>query len=394
MLGDTLVPLSDATLEFGEELATVTLGIDALDRKLYQTDDDYDGVACINLGWDKSATYADWDEARAALDELAAKALTLPEPDRRLYYSQACISLDSFCAWRQGKLERLTDQVSLFLLSDGAPMSEAYMVNQCKRLDQYFDLLGYKGDLMERTQRWQEENAVPRDEVQSTMTELMGTAREITGTFLPLPEEPYKVATVDGGPFSARSEVMNLQVVINIAPIYTRPALKHLVCHEIYPGHYMQFYLRRELWKQGFAAADGLLSVTNHSSSSCFEGLADKGGQFLGWTDTNDRIFEIYSDIKNAIGTLSSYQLHVLGWPEEKVEDYMRQWPLLGGEAAIKSRMEFINDTTRAALIWSYWRGDQAFDNVLCRLSDEDMPRFYEYIYGRLHTPSSLALFI
>ena len=394
MLGDTLVPLSDKTLAFGEELATVTLGIDALDRKLFQTDYDYDGVACINLGWDKSAEFSDWDQARAALSELAAKAITLPEPDRRLYYMQACLSLDSFCAWRQGQLPKLTDQVSLFLLSDGAPMSEEYMVAQCKKLDQYFDLLGYKGNIMERTQRWQEENAVPREDVQATMTELMNEAREICGQFLPLPEEPYQVVTVNGGAFSARSEVLKLRVVINNAPVYTRAALKHLVGHEIYPGHYMQFTLRRELWKQGFAAADGLLSVTNHSSSSCFEGLADMGGRFLKWVDINDRIFEIYGDIKNAIGTLSSYQLDVLGWPDEKVEEYMKQWPLLGGENAIKSRMQFIKDPTRAALIWSYWRGDQAFLNVMNRLDEKDMPRFYEYIYSRLHTPASLALFV
>lgn len=394
MLGDTLVPLSDETLAFGEDLATVTLGIDALDRKLYQTSDDYDGLACINLGWEKSATFNDWDECRAALRELASRALGLPEADRRLYYMQACISLDSFCAWRDGKLPNLTDQVSMFLLSDGAPASEQYLAGQCRKLDQYFDMLGYKGTLAERTERWRAENLVPAEDVQSVMTELMNEAREICGQFLPLPEEPYRVATVNGGPFSARSEVLNLQVVVNIAPMYTRQSLKHLVCHEIYPGHYMQFTLRRELWKQGYAAADGLLSVTNHSSSSCFEGLADMGGYFLGWNDVNDRICEIYDDIKSALGTTSSYQLDVLGWPEEKVEEYMRQWPMLGGEAAIKSRMEFIKDPTRAALIWSYWRGDQAFQNVMSRLTDADMPRFYEYIYSRLHTPASLALFM
>ena len=396
MFGDTLVPLSDKTLAFGELFADAILGVDALDRKLYQEpgDEDYDGVACINLGWNSSAEYADWDEARAALQELAAKALALPEPDRRMYYMQACISLDAFCAWRQGQLPRLTDQVSMFLLSDGAPMSEKYLANQMKKLDTYFDLLGYRGTFRERMERWQAENVVPKDEVQSTMTELMNEAREICGTFLPLPEIPYKVVTVDGGPFSARSEVMNLQVVVNIAPTYTRPALKHLVGHEIYPGHYMQFTLRRELWKQGIAAADGLLSVTNHASSSCFEGLADMGGHFLGWMDINDRIAEVFSDIKSAAGTLSSYQLLELGWDPEKVEQTMREWPLLGGEAAIKSRMQFIQDPTRSALIWSYWRGDQAFQNVMARLEPEDYPRFYEYIYSRVHTPASLQMFI
>ena len=156
----------------------------------------------------------------------------------------------------------------------------------------------------------------------------------------------------------------------------------------------MQFHLRRELWKQGISAADGLLSVTNHASSSCFEGLADMGGHFLGWIDINDRISEIFSDIKSACGTLTSYQLLELGWAPEQVEAAMREWPLLGGEAAIKSRMQFIQDPTRSALIWSYWRGDQAFQNVMSRLDPADYPRFYEYIYSRVHTPASLQMFI
>ena len=79
MFGDTLVPLSDKTLAFGELFADAILGVDALDRKLFADpdDEDYDGVACINLGWNSTATYNDWDEARAALQELASKALSL-----------------------------------------------------------------------------------------------------------------------------------------------------------------------------------------------------------------------------------------------------------------------------------------------------------------------------
>lgn len=56
--------------------------------------------------------------------------------------------------------------------------------------------------------------------------------------------------------------------------------------------------------------------------------------------------------------------------------------------------LTFVRDPSRAALIWSYWRGDQALRNVLDRVEAKDMPRFYDYIYGRLHTPASLQLFV
>jgi hypothetical protein len=119
------------------------------------------------------------------------------------------------------------------------------------------------------------------------------------------------------------------------------------------------------------------------------------GRRFIGWDqDTNDSVFCILSDIKSAMGTASSYQMNVLKWSEDQIRDYMRKWPLLGGEGAVKSRLNFVRSPERAALIWSYWRGDQAMENVLNRVSKEDMPRFFDYIYGRLHTPSSLQLFV
>lgn len=387
--------LSDESLRFGEALATVTLGIDALDRRLRNAQDIMDGLVVINMGWKNVAQFEDYAQARAALAELAKQSFSLPEPDRRLYYLQACLSLDSFCAFSEGKLPKLTDQVGLFLHADCAPVSPSYLEERCAALQQLFTKLGYNGTLKENTAKWEAENRVPADQVQSTMDELMVTARELTGRFLPLPEAHYHCVTECGGAFSARSDYDHLRVIVNIEPAYTLQALKHLVCHEAYPGHYMQFTMRKVLWEQGLAAADGLLSVCNHSSSSTFEGIADMGGRFIGWEDTDDdRIFSILSEIKSAMGTLSSYQMNVLHWSDDQIRASMAQWPLLGGPGAIKSRLAFVRDPSRAALIWSYWRGDQALRNVLDRVEPQDMPRFYDYIYGRLHTPASLQLFV
>ncbi len=386
--------LSEETLRFGEELASVTLGIDALDRRLHGIDDEYDGLVVINMGWHQVTPLEDFSQARSVLAELAKKTFALPEPDRRLYYLQTCLSLDSFCAFCQGQLPSLTDQVGLFLHADCAPVSEAYLKDRCAQLQACFDRQGMHGDLKSCTAAWEEKNRVPSEKVKETMLSLMAEARTLTGQFLPLPEELYSCETEQGGSFSARSEYDKRRVVVNIEPVYTLQALKHLVCHEAYPGHYMQFTMRRVLWEQGYAAADGLLSVCNHSSSSTFEGIADMGSRFLGWDGTpDDEIFAILSDIKSAMGTLSSYQMNVLHWPDEKIREYMEPWPMLGGPGAVKSRLSFVRDPSRAALIWSYWRGDQAVAGVLDRVPKADMPRFYDYIYGRLHTPASLQLF-
>ena len=95
--------LSDEALRFGEELASVTLGIDALDRRLHNLAEPADGLVVINMGWKKVREFENFAEARSTLGELAKKSFSLPEPDRRLYYLQACVSLDGFCAFRQGE---------------------------------------------------------------------------------------------------------------------------------------------------------------------------------------------------------------------------------------------------------------------------------------------------
>ena len=52
--------LSDESLRFGEELATVTLGIDALDRRLRNAQDEMDGLVVIYMGWKKVAQFEDY----------------------------------------------------------------------------------------------------------------------------------------------------------------------------------------------------------------------------------------------------------------------------------------------------------------------------------------------
>ena len=85
--------------------------------------------------------------------------------------------------------------------------------------------------------------------------------------------------------------------------------------------------------------------------------------------------------------------MHVLKWTEEQVEKWLADHALIGGEGWVKGRLRFIRDTSRSALIWSYWRGDQGVFDVWHNVSEEDRNRFFEYIYGRLHTVQSMQMF-
>lgn len=387
--------LSNKTLYFGEKIASITLGIDKLYRDELNSKDEKEGLVVVNMGSTPTQVISNYEEARIMLSELITEAFVLPEEDRRLYYTQACISLDSFCAYRQHKLVSLNSQVGMFLHVNPAPINELQLNNYYFELRKLLTQMGYTGSLREQCIKWEDKNKVPSDEVKDTMDELMKIAREKTGRILELPENDfYRCETVTGSAFNARSDYDNRCVEINIDPILTKQGLKHLVCHECYPGHFMQFTLRRVLYEKGLAAADGLLSVVNHSSSSTFEGIADAGIEFINWVeDDDDRVSAILGELKSALGTASSYQMHTLKNSDKEVETWLREHALVGGEGWIQGRLKFIKDTARSALIWSYWRGDQGVFDVWHRVSENDKNSFFEYIYGRLHTIQSIQLF-
>ena len=384
--------LSDQTLRLSEKVARATMGIDAL----YVAEKaDEDGLVVLNMANVPAEPFASYDEALQALTEISREAMALPEPDRRLYYQQACVSLSSFCRWRKGQLPEMSDQIGLFLHVDPAPATQRDLDACNAELYAVLGELGYTGDLKQRIAAWEQKNLVPPDEVEGTMNEMMAVAREITGQFLPLPEgDYYRCRTVPDAAFNASSHFDERCVVINIAPVLTTQKLRHLVAHEVYPGHFMQFSLRRKAWEQGVGGLDGTLSVCNHSSSCTFEGIADCGVKFLGWdASLDDKACELVSEIQAALGTAASYRMHTLKWPDSDVRDFLRANAPGGGEGWIDNRMRFISDPARAALIWSYWRGDQGTFPVWERAGQSNRARFYEYIYGRLHTVQSLQLF-
>ena len=387
--------LSDRTIDLSVDVARATMGIDALYRQETGFSDLHDGLVVLNMCDVQPEPFESYAAAQARLAELSARAFGLPEPDRRLYYTQACTSLWSFCEWRQGKLPDIADQIGLFLHVNPAAASQRELDAYNKKLYALLGEAGYSGDLKQRIDSWEQRHLVPADEVQGTMDAMMVEARERTGNILELPENDYyHCETVSSGPFNASSDYGNRRVIVNTAPILTTQKLTHLVCHEVYPGHFMQFTLRRVAWERGIGGLDGTLSVCNHSSSCTFEGIADSGAAFLDWeNDIDDAINSLISIIQSALGTAASYRMHTLRWSDAQVEDFLRTNAPGGGEGWVANRMRFISEPSRAALIWSYWRGDEGVFPVWARVEREDRKDFFEYIYHRLHTVQSLQLF-
>jgi len=389
--------LSDATLTYGEDMARALLGVDALYRSLAAEGEEDDGLVVVNMAPDhQPEAFAAYAEARERLTELARRAETLPEPDRRIYYDQLCGSTLALLEWRERGLA-FTDQLGRFLHVPAAPVSDEELDGLRREMRALLSGMGYDGDLSAQCTAWEERTRVPRDEVAGVLNGLCDEAWERAAARMALPaarSDGMRVATVSGAAFNARCNYLARTVEINIDPVLTRPALKHLAVHECYPGHYVQFKLRETWYKEGTAPADGLLSVVNSASSCTFEGIADNGLLLLDWLDTDDdRFAAMMSRYRSGIGTGAAWRLHALGWPQEHVTEWLSGESLVGGDGWAANRMRFIAAPHRAVLIWSYWWGEAVVTPAWQRVPPERRTDFLRFLYGRMHSPRTVGMF-
>ena len=386
--------ISRATLDYAEEFTRMLLGVDTLVRAADGDDDDR--LVVVNMGPGiEPMPYGGFDDAVAHLEALAARASELPEPDRALYYRQQCGSTLALIERRRGALA-LPEQIARFLHVAAEPASNAELDGLRAQIHDLLTEMGYQGDVVAQCGAWQERQRVAPEDVSSVLMAYMDEAWDRTAAIIPLPapkSDGMKVATVRGAHFNARCNYLARTVEINIDPVLTGPALKHLAIHEGYPGHYVQFKLREHWYAEGLAPADGLFSIVNSASSCTFEGIADHGTQLLDWIEPDDMLQALLMHYGTGLGTGAAWKLHALGDSEDRVAEWLRGRALIGGEGWIANRMRFIAAPQRCALIWSYWYGEPAVRAAWERVPTARRDEFVQFVYGRMHSTQSILLF-
>ncbi len=393
----TDMPLSDATLAFGERVIEAILGVDRLYRK--ESGDDT-GLAVLNMdveGRYAPASYSTYSDATEAWTELHGASAELPEADRRVYYGQLAVSTRMFLRWRMGETT-FDEQLSGFLHVSSAPAATEELDAIRSDLRGLLSQMGYHGDLADQCAAWEDRVKVAPDEVQGVLTEMMDRAWDLTEErLLTIPadrSDGMKVETVTDVAYNARCDYLSRTVQLNVDPVLTRPGLKHLTVHEGYPGHYVQFKLRERWAREGTAPADVLLSVVNTASSSVFEGIADAGMEMIDWVDSDDdRVQALMNRYRAGIGTVAAWRLHAIGAPVETVTDELRDLALTGGEGWVLNRMAFIEAPSRAVLIWSYWWGERCVAPAWRVVPSARRSDFVRFLYGRMHSNDSVGMF-
>jgi hypothetical protein len=384
---------------FSADLTAVTMGIDAFERSQTRGSGllDDEGLVPIYLGADLigARAYGSWTEVDADLATLNEAAAALPAGPRRVVVAALLRSLAAaarlFSGGELSYAEKLVDLVG----APAGPVTEEEIEASRTALDELLRRVGVvRGTLTQRIVAWETERALPASALAATFAELMaeGKARTAARIF-DTGDFTMALNPVRDVPYTARCGFDQRRMDLNVDLGFTRAALKHLVAHEVYPGHATQLLLTRARVLAGRAHPETLLCTANTVLGCVQEGIADEGIALIDWfEDEDDHIHHELRRLRTAAQTSAAWFLMVEGRAPEAVAAYLRE-TAAGQEAWVQGRLRMAAHPFRGPFIASYWAGARAVRRVFERVGDGDYPRFVEYLYANAHSPESLDLF-
>lgn len=385
-------------MKLGTELARLTAGLDALYRNVPRTGSflDREGLIPVAMAQIEPYPIKSYGEARDMLEALQARIPNeAPNMMRKAYLLEMVDSLlallDTFEGRQISYAERLRRQMRI----DTQVVSDEILEGYRSTLRQNLDELGYRGgSLAEDVGRFEHDTLVPAGKVLDTMAEVTREARRRTSEIMYLMNDEWlEPVRLDDVPFTAYCDFPERKMRLNLAFPFTRSAIKHLACHEAFPGHLVHMALRQRYVAEAKMPLDGAQVVTSSASSALFEGIADNGWFFLDWINTPEDIVGMTLErLRAALRCNAAWMLHAEGRSPEEVAPIIAE---AGYQdvATATSRIAFLRHGLRAPFVYGYWCGDTSTHAVWETVPKERRKEFWHYLYGNMHTPSTLRDF-
>lgn len=386
----------------GRQLTALTVGMDRFERQQSGGEGalDSEGLVPIYLGESlvEPKQLTSWAEAEAELRELAQQAQTLPEGVRKVFLGSMVASLGVAAELFQGHELSYGDKLERLVGVPNEPVSEALMGDLHEQLDELLAEVGYvQGTLRARAQRWEHERVVPQDKLVQVVDELMLEAKTRTDRLIfPTGDYTMTLEPVRNVPYTARCNFSEGKMDLNLDLGFSRPSLKHLVAHEVFPGHSTQLLYTLAKAETGESPPDVLLCTTNGATGAVQEGIGDQGVHLIEWVeDADDALHLALRRLRSAGQTSAAWQLMEGGWSEAQTRSYLEDI-VFGQPAWVEGRIRFARHPFRGPFIASYWFGDEAVREVRERSEERGKGQkdaFIAFLYGQMNTPTSLRMF-
>ena len=383
----------------GAALTALAVGMDRLERRLNAGEGplDSEGLVPIYLGDDvvEPIELTSWQEAQEGFATLQSEVEAYPKGSRRTFLTSMLTSLETAASLFQGQTLSYSDKLTKLVGVPDRPVDESTTDALRQGLDEGLGKMGFtRGSLKERVHRWEEERAFPSDKLPGVFRELMAEAKRRTDEMI-FDTGDYDMALdpVRGVPYTARCNFAEAKMDLNLDQSFGRAALKHLVCHEVYPGHATQLLYTLECAENGSSPADVLLCTTNGATGAVQEGIGDQGVFLVDWLeDEDDLIQSNLRRLRSASQASAAWHLMTGDWDEEKTRHYLFE-DAYGQPAWVEGRLNFAKHPFRGPFIASYWFGDEAVREVRERASEAQREAFVKFLYENMNTPESLRMF-
>ena len=383
----------------GRALTALAVGMDRFERAVSAGQGvlDDEGLIPIYLGDDllEPASYEAWEEVSADLARLRTRVGMVEEGARRTFLASMVESLGCAAEMFQGTALSYREKLERLVGVPTGPVDREAAVALQDGVDDGLRRAGFAGGTMaERVARWEAARVLEGDALQATFRELMGEAKRRTddGVY-DTGDYDMALAPVRGVPYTARCNFNKAAMDLNVDLGFSRPALKHLVCHEVFPGHATQLLSTRDAARDGTSPPDVLLCTLNGVTGAVQEGIGDQGVELIDWVeDDEDVLFSCLRRLRSAGQATAAWQLMEGGWSEAQARNYLTE-EVCGQPAWVEGRLRFAQHPFRGPFIASYWHGDEAVREVRERTTPERRQAFIEHLYLGIHTPTSLRQF-
>ena len=352
-----------------------------------------DAEGLVPVHWSRlSVEPIEFGEARERLNRVIQNASCLANPLARDWLTEQALSLTNLLRWLEDHSMTFEEGVAGCLRLDPRPLPKAWLeaaqAARDRALEQAGLPIGRAG-----YQAYLELDGVAANQVSSTLQSWINTLRERTLKRLPsfqLPAQPISVKTVHGVPFSAYCDYLGRQVWINADLPYTSATLKHLAAHEAYPGHYAHMGHREALLRAGAMLPDSALVVTNSASSVLFEGIAERGLDFLDFrNDRFDRVAWAQHRLQWACTLEVAHGLVTQRLTPSQATQFLQEF-CFAGEAWIEGKLRFATHKLRSIFVYAYWWGGTTIGRWWKTVSAEEQPAAMAYLYNHMHSPTTL----
>ena len=385
--------------ETGHRMTAITMGIDRFERSRNAGTSllDGEGLVPIYLGDDvvEAKAYEDWAQVNSDIEGLSEDIGALPGGERKVFFEGMLTSLKYAVRLFSGDEPSFEEKVVHLVGAPAGVVDPAIIETARDNLDTLLTGAGFtSGSLKDRVTAWEEQRAIASDKLEATFRELMAEARQRTNDMIfDTGDYTMELNPISGVPYTARCNFDVGKMDLNMDLSFTRAALKHLVCHEVFPGHSTQLLSTRKAVDEGRTTADALLITANAVTGCVQEGIGDQGVQLIDWIeDDDDRIHLELRRLRSAAQTTAAWEYMVDAKPAEEVMQYLHD-VAMGQEAWVQGRLRMAAHPFRGPFIASYWSGNEAVREVRERVRPEQRAAFIDTLYSHAHSPRSLDMF-